>query len=94
MSNAGNATEAAMSEAITQASKDCEAIWARDDLSEDEKRAQMADIMQPDNVRGRMLAARDRVKGELEQAANEEAEVAALALAAQTNEPADETETE
>lgn len=94
MKNAGNAIETAMSEAINEASKECETIWARDDLSEDAKRALMAEIQAPDNVRARMLAARDRVKGDLQKAADEQAQVDAMLLAAQTNEPAAEAETE
>ena len=72
---AGRRVEQAMADAVHAVSKECEAIWARADLSLEEKNAQIAAISNPDAIRKRMLAARDaeRTKIREEAAAREEA---------------------
>ncbi len=58
----GDAIQTAMGEAVHAASRECEAIWAREDISLEEKNAMIAAINHPDEIRRRMLAAREAVK--------------------------------
>lgn len=59
----GPAIQEAMAQAIRDASTECEAIWARDDMSLEEKTKQIAAINDPAELRRRQLAARDQAKG-------------------------------
>lgn len=67
--------EQAMSAAILQIQKESEALWARPDLSQEEKTKQIAAINTDEAKRARMMAAREAVKS----AAREETEAKAKA---------------
>src|SRR5688572_21488234 len=60
----GRTIEAAMSDAVNQVSKECEAIQARDGLSDEEKAKQIAELSSQDNIRKRKLEAREKVKAD------------------------------
>lgn len=63
-STLGPAIEAAMAGAVAAVSKDSEAVWARTDLSLEEKNKQIAALNEPAAVRKRMHEAREAVKAE------------------------------
>lgn len=56
-----NKVEEAMSAAVTAAYAEADEIW-HGDLDEEEKRKQVAAILDPVEVKRRMLAARDEVR--------------------------------
>lgn len=68
------AIEAAMAQAVHDASKETEVVWAREDLSLEEKQAQIAAITAPEEIRRRMLEAREKAKVEFAQALADAAE--------------------
>lgn len=59
-----------MGNAVHAASKECEVIWADVALSLKEKNERIAAIQHPDEIRRRMLAARDKAHAEFGAAAD------------------------
>lgn len=60
-SHVGQEIERAMSDAVAAAHEEAAAIFARKNLSDEEKQKKAAEIRDPAEIRRRMLAARDRV---------------------------------
>lgn len=60
-----NVVEVAMAQAVLDASKEAEAIWARSDLSLAQKQEQIAAVTNPTAIKKRMLDARAKTKAAL-----------------------------
>ena len=58
----GREMEAAMQQAVLDIQTESEAIWADPNKSEEVKRAELATLNAPENVKSRMTAARLKVK--------------------------------
>jgi hypothetical protein len=86
----GKRVENAMAEAIAETSRESEAIWAREDLSLEEKNKKIEAINNSDALRERIMRAREVVRAEIRE---EEAKIAAKAKGEAEEKARAETET-